>query len=191
MGYETGDHRDERNAPVDLEGESFLQTALALALAAHILFGVVAVDLIVGRGVVACDVDAVLDAAELVVTKVQLVVQTPAVPRVFDLSRVARGNRGNAGRGLDSALHHIELAVHLEDVALARGDADAFGVDFPAVLALILDVVDGEQALDVVVPRSVRIEQIVVNGNERRLPVVVYSHAQAGSVTGVRNAVGL
>ena len=172
MGHETGYHCDQRNAPVDLEGESLLKAALALALAAHIFFCVVAVDLIVGRGIVACDVDAVLDAAELVMTKIQLVVQTPAVPRVFDFSRVAGRNRGDTCRGLDSALHHIELAVHLENVALARGDSHALGVDLPAVLALILDVVDGEQALDVVIPWSVRIEQIVVNGNQSRLPVV-------------------
>ena len=81
--------------------------------------------------------------------------QTPAVPRILDLGSVAGRYGGNAGRGLDSALHHVELAVHLEDVALACGDTYALGVDFPAVLTLILDVVDGEQALDVVIPRSV------------------------------------
>ena len=169
---QTGDHGNQRNAPVDLEGEALLQAALVFALAAHILLGVVAVDLIVGGRVVACEIDAVLDAAELVMTEVQLVVQTPAVPRILDLRSVAWRNGGNAGRGLNSALHHIELAVHLENMALAGGDADALGVDFPAVLALILDVVDGEQALDVVVPGSVGIEQIVVHGNQSCLPVV-------------------
>ena len=169
---QTGDHGNQRNAPVDLEGQTLLQTALALALAAHVLLGVVAVDLVVGRRVIAGNVDTVLDAAELVVTEVQLVVQTPAVPRILDLSRVARRYGRNTGRGLDGALHHVELAVHFEDVALARRNTDALGVDLPAILTLILDVVDGEQALDVVVPRSVRIEQIVINRNKRCLPVV-------------------
>ena len=172
VGNQTGDHGNQRNTPVDLEGKALLQTALVFTLAAHILLGVVAVNLVVGRGIIAGEVDAVLDAAELVVTEVELVMQTPAVPRILNFSRIARRNGGNAGGGFDSALHHVELAVHFEDFALARRNTDALGVNLPAILTLVLDIMDGEQALDVVVPRSVRIEQIVIHGNERGLPVV-------------------
>ncbi len=42
----------------------------------------------------------------------------------------------------------------------------------PTVFALILDVMDGEQRLDIVIPRVLGIEQIVVYGNQRCLPVV-------------------
>ncbi len=172
VGNKTGNHTYERRLPALLETESLLESLLADALAAHILLGVVAVELIVGGGIVAREVDTVLDTAELVVTEIELVMQAPAVPGILNFSGIARRNGRNTGRGLDRALHHVELAVHLEDIALACGNTYALGVDFPAILTLILDVVDGEEALDVVIPGSVRIEQIVVYGYKSGLPVV-------------------
>ena len=172
VGNKTGNHTYERRLPALLETESLLESLLADALAAHILLGVVAVELIVGGGIVAREVDTVLDTAELVVIRVQRVMQTVAVPRILDLQRVGGGDGVDAGGAEDRALHHVELAVHLEDIALARGNTYALGVDFPTILTLILDVVDGEEALDVVIPGSVRIEQIVVYGYESGLPVV-------------------
>ena len=98
--------------------------------------------------------------------------QTVAVPRILDLHRVGGGDGVDAGGAEDRALHHVQLAVHLQDLGLCGRNTDALGVDLPAVLALILDVVDGKEGLDVVVPRILAVEEIVVDGYQRCLPVV-------------------
>ena len=55
-------------------------------------------------------------------------------------------------------------------------NADNVFVKIPAVLALILYIVDREQALDIVIPAVVRIEKIIVNGYKRCLPVVAVDY---------------
>ncbi len=159
--------------PSLLQAELILQGFLALCLAR--LEGVDVVvegDVRVGGGVVGVHVDAVQDAAELVLLLAQQSVQTVAEPRVEDLLCVGGADGGDLVGSLDGALHEVGAAVVLHDMLVAAADAAGVFQNIGAVLALIGDVVDGEDGLDAVELVQMTIVQVQVHRHQSGLPVV-------------------
>ena len=160
-------------AAVLVEAELILQSLLALCLA---LFEVVDIvvegDVGVGGRVVGLHVDTVQDAAELVLLLAQQSVQTVAEPRVEDLLCIGGADGGDLVCRLDGTLHEVGAAIVLHDMLVAAADAAGVFQNIGAVLALIGNVVDGEDGLDAVELVQMTIVQVQVHRHQSGLPVV-------------------
>ena len=156
-----------------MQAELILQGGLADRLAVLEGVGVVVFgDVGVGGRVKHIDVDAVEDAAGLVLFLAQQAVQAVAEPGVQNFLRVGGADRRDLVGSLDGAFHKVGAAVVLDDMGVARTDAAGILEDVEAVLALVGDVVDGEHRLDAVELVEVTVVQVEVHRRERGLPVV-------------------
>ena len=126
----------------------------------------------VGGRVVGLHVDTVQDAAELVLLLAQQSVQTVAEPRVEDLLCIGGADGGDLVCRLDGTLHEVGAAIVLHDMLVAAADAAGVFQNISAVLALIGDVVDGEDGLDAVELVQMTIVQVQVHRHQSGLPVV-------------------
>src|SRR5699024_2277585 len=117
-------------------------------------------------------VDAVEDAAQLILLLPQQGVQAIAERGVQDLLGVGGADGGDLVGGLEGALHEVGAAVVLDDVLVAPADAAGIFQDIQAILALVSDVVDGEDGLDPVELVQVTVVQVQVDRDQGRLPVV-------------------
>ena len=156
-----------------MQAELVLQCFLALCLALFKVGDVVVEgDLRVGGGIIRLHVDAVQDAAQLILLLAQQGIQTVAEPGVQDLLRIGGADGGDLVGRLEGTLHEVGAAIVLDDVLVAAADAAGVLQNVGAVLALIGDVVDGEDGLDPVELVQMTVVQIQVNGHQRGLPVV-------------------
>ena len=97
-----------------------------------------------------------------------------AVVGRLDLLGIARGHGRDRARGQDGRLHEVDIAVHLHKARAEVGVVDAHDVleHVPAIAALEGDIVDGEDGLDAGVVRPAGEHEVVVDRDERGLPVV-------------------
>ena len=136
MAHQPGDHGDD-GAAVRLEAELLAEGLLAGRLAGGKVGGVVmGGDVRVGGGVVADRVDAVEDAAQLILLLPQKAVQPVAEPGVQDLARVGGADRADPVAAFDGALHKVGAAVVLHHMGVPPADAAGVLQDVQAVLAL-------------------------------------------------------
>ena len=170
--HHAADHGKD-GAAVLIEAELLLQGLLAGRLALFkVVDAVVEGDAGIGGGVVGVHIDAVEDAAQLILLLSQQSVQTVAEPRVEDFLRVGGADGGDLIGSLDGALHEVGAAIVFHDVLVAAANAAGVFEDVGAVLALISDVVDGEDGLDAVELIQMAVVQVQVHGHQRGLPVV-------------------
>ena len=111
-------------------------------------------------------VDAVEFVAELILLCHKNAVETVCVPRVEYLPRIARTYRCYAVGSLDSALHHIDVAVIFEDIRVIHRYTHDLIEYLLAVFALILDVMDSIDVLYAVIALLILIVNVVVNRYE-------------------------
>ena len=111
---------------------------------------------------------------QLVAVHAQHRVETVAVVFGLDLLGIRGRYGGNGGRRDDRSLHEVDVAVHRHKAGAEVRVIDAEHVlqDLAAVAALILDIMDGENGLDVLIERTGREHQIVVDRHQSGLPVV-------------------
>ena len=160
-------------AAVLVQAKLVLQGLLALCLALFKVGDIVVEgDLGVGGGVVGLHINAVQDAAELILLFPQQGIQTVAEPGVQDLLCVGGADGGDLIRRLKGTLHKVGAAIVFHNVLVTVADAAGILQDIGAVLALICDVVDGEDGLDPVELIQMAVVQVQVNGNQCGLPVV-------------------
>ena len=124
------------------------------------------------RKVVGVHVDAVQDAAQLILLLPQQGVQAIAEPGVQDLLGIGGADGGDFVGGLEGALHEVGAAVVLHDVLVPAADAAGVLQDLQAILALVGDVVDGKDGLDPVELVQMTVVQVQIHGDQGRLPVV-------------------
>ena len=172
VGYQTGDHGHD-GAAVLLQAKDLLQFLFTGRFALLHRVGVeVGGHVGVGFGVVALHVDAVEDAAQLVLFLPQQIVQTMAEPGVQDLAGIAGAHGGDAVGHLDGALHKVGAAIVLHNMGIPAADAAGILQNIQAVFALILDVVDGEHALGIAQLGDAVLVLQQVDGYQSGLPVV-------------------
>ena len=94
------------------------------------------------------------------------------IPRIQDLPGIAGAYGGDLVGGFNGALHHIHAAVILQQSGVIQGNAHQLVEHFLAVLALVLDVVDGEYGMDVLIALLILVENLVVHRDHGSLPVV-------------------
>ena len=170
--HHAADHAKD-GAAVFIQTEPVLQSFLALGLAGlKGLDAVIEGDVLVSSGVVGVHIDAVQDAAQLVLLLTQQSVQTVAEPRVQNLLCVGGADGGDLVGGLEGALHEVGAAVVLHDMLVPVADAAGVLQNIGAVLALIGNVVDGEHGLDAVELVQMTIVQVQVHRHQSGLPVV-------------------
>ena len=166
-------HHAKDGAAVLVQAELVLQGLLALCLALFkVVDAVVEGDVLVGGGVVGIHVDAVQNAAQLILLFPQQSVQTVAEPGVQDLLCVGGADRGDLVGRLKSTLHEVGAAIVLHDVLVTAADAAGIFQNVGAVLALVGNVVDGEHRLDAVELIQMAVVQVQVHGHQSSLPVV-------------------
>ena len=160
-------------AAILVQAELILQGFLALCLALFKVGDVVVEgDVLIRSGIVGIGIDAVQDAAQLVLLLPQQSVQTIAEPRVEDLHGIGGADSGDLIGSLESTLHEVCAAVVLYDVLVAAADAAGVLQNVGAVLALISDIMDGEDGLDAVELIQMAIVQVQVHRHQSGLPVV-------------------
>ena len=129
---------------------------------------------IAGR-IVAYDVDAVQDAVQDVATAAERSVQALAVLGRADLGGVGGGD-GSDGVGVVDGPEHVVdgtvVAAELPNRRLDMRQAEDVAEQHVGELALEGDVVDGEDALDVLVDGQALIELAQEHRRERGVPVV-------------------
>jgi len=167
------DHGDDGRVRADLEPELPAQRGAAGGFTTQVVGGVGRGDAAVVRGVKNGGVDAVEDAGQLVLPGVENPLEPLTVSRRADLARVARAD-GVDVVGKDAAgLEQVRAAVELHELGriIARVDAEQVLYKFKGELALIGDVVDGQQRLHARLhPAGVlRFHQ---HGQHGRVPVV-------------------
>ena len=115
------------------------RAALQAALPSCEGVGIVVLDDVgVGGGVKDIHVDAVQDAAELILLLAQQAVQTMAEPRVQDLLGIGGADGSDLVGGLDRALHEVGTAVIFHNMGVAGADAAGILENVQTVLALVL-----------------------------------------------------
>ena len=167
------DHGDDGRVRADLETELPAQRGAAGGLAARVVGGVGRGDAAVVRGVKDGGVDAVEDAGQLVLPGVENALESLAVSRRADLTGVARAD-GVDVVGKDAAgLEQVRAAVELHEFRriIARIDAEQILHEFEGELALIGDVVDGQQRLHARL-HSAGVLRFHQHGQHGRVPVV-------------------
>ena len=118
------DHGED-GAAVLVQAELVLQCFLALCLALFKVGDVVVEgDLRVGGGIIRLHVDAVQDAAQLILLFAQQGIQTVAEPGVEDLLRIGGADGGDLVSRLEGTLHEVGAAIVLDDVLVAAADAE-------------------------------------------------------------------
>ena len=138
-------------AAVLVQAELILQGFLALCLALFKVGDVVVEgDVLIRSGIVGIGIDAVQNAAQLILLLAQQAVQTVAEPRVEDLHGIGGADGGDLVGSLEGALHKVCAAIVLHDVLVPAADAAGIFQNVGAVLALVGNVVDGEHRLDAV-----------------------------------------
>ena len=170
MAHKARHHGQHGHRPV-VQAEDALQLFLAgqlvrLEIGRRIVFGKVRV---CGR-VVAFGVDAVQNAAQLVLLLPQQAVQPMAVPWVQYFCGITGRNGSHLVGTLDGALHEVHTAVILQQMRVCMADAQGILHNIHAVFALILDIVDGEHRFDAAVRFQVPVIQVQIHGHQRRLP---------------------
>ena len=166
------DHTKD-GATVLVQAKPILQGLLALCLALFkVVDAVIEGDVLVGGGVVGIHVDAVQDAAQLILLFPQQGIQTVAEPGVQDLLCVGGADRGDLVGRLKSTLHEVGAAIVLHDVLVPAADAAGIFQNVGAVLALVGNVVDGEHRLDAVELIQMAVVQVQIHGHQSSLPVV-------------------
>ena len=167
------DHGDDGRVRADLKPELPAQRGAAGGLAAQVVGGVGRGDAAVVRGVKNGGVDAVEDAGQLVLPGVENALEPLTVSRRADLARVARAD-GVDMVGKDAAgLEQVRAAVELHELrrVIARVDAEQVLYKFKGELALIGDVVDGQQCLHARL-HSAGVLRFHQHGQHGRVPVV-------------------
>ena len=170
--HHAADHGKD-GAAVLMEAELLLQGFLAGCLALFkVVDAVVERDMGVGGRVVGVHVNAVQDPAELILLLPQQGIQAVAEPRVQNFLCIGGADRGDLISGLDGAFHEVGAAIILHDVLVTAADAAGIFQNLGAVLALIRNVVDGEDGLDAVELIQMAVVQVQVDGDQSGLPVV-------------------
>ena len=170
--HHAADHAKD-GAAVLVQAKPILQGLLALCLALFkVVDAVIEGDVLVGGGVVGIHVDAVQNAAQLILLFPQQGVQTVTEPGVQDLLCVGGADRGDLVGRLKSTLHEVGAAIVLHDVLVTAADAAGIFQNVGAVLALVGNVVDGEHRLDAVELIQMAVVQVQVHGHQSSLPVV-------------------
>lgn len=103
-------------------------------------------------------------------------VQPVGIEGVEDFGRVGFAHGGDRRGGLYAALHIVHAAVVEHERVRPFGQSHNVCEQLRAVLALELDVVDGEHRLDVAVFVRKAVIHVEINGRERGLPVVAVQH---------------
>ena len=131
-------------------------------------------DPLVRRRVVAGGVDAVEDAAELIVAAAEDGVQTVGEGGVLQFLRVGGGNGVHRIRAEDGSLQKVHVPVHKDGAVLRPAFVKTEEVPqrFPAIAALVLDIMDAEHRPDGAVAGVPDAVVLQVDGDQRRLPVV-------------------
>ena len=171
------DHGNDGRVFADLEPELLTQRGAADRLAAHVVHGVGRGDAAVVRGVKYGGVDAVEDARQLMLPRVENALEPLAVSRRADLAGVARAD-GVDVVGKDTArLEQVCAAVELHKLRriIACVDAEQILHEFEAELALIGDIVDRQQRLH---PRlhPAGVLRFHQHGQHGGMPVIAVQH---------------
>ena len=155
-----------------------LQRRLALGLAREVVHREGVGDARIHARVVLLRVDAVQDAVQLPGALLEDVLETLAVEGHLELLGVRGAHRGDRVGVEQRALHEVDglgAHVHLAGGRRVGKPADV-AQDIVSVLALELDVGDGEDRLDVVVAGKPAVELAQEHAGKRRLPVVAVQH---------------
>ena len=129
-------------------------------------------NILVRCGVVILGIDAVEDARQLPRALAQDRVEPVGIPRIQDLVGIRGADGGDAVGALDRALHKVDVTVVLDDARILGVKPQDLGDELFAVHALVLDIVNGENRLDVLIARRLRIHGAVIHRRERGLPIV-------------------
>ena len=94
------------------------------------------------------------------------------IPGIQNLLCIGGADGGNPVSALNGTLHDVDAVVIFQQVCFGSGNTQHIVEQLHAVLALILDIVNGNQGLNATIPVVVGIEQTIVNRNQSGLPVV-------------------
>ena len=156
-----------------MQAKLVLQVFLADSLAVLEGLGVVVLGNVgVGGGVEHIDVDAVQNAAQLILLLAQQAVQTMAEPGVENFLCIGGADGRDLIGTLDCTLHEVGTAVVLHHMGVAGTDAAGILEDIQAVLALVGNVMDGEHRLDAAEFIQMAVIQVQIDRSQRGLPVV-------------------
>ena len=175
--HESRDRAQDREARLLIQPKLSLERRLAESLAAHILRREGKGQAFVQTGVIVIHVNAVEDAAQLAVHQVRHALQPAAEGGIVQLSRVGGGDGGHRVRHQHGPLHQVHVLPPLVEIAQAAvipapGQAEGVLELVGAILALIGDVVDGIDSLDLFQLAPVDGVVLQIDDSKRRLPVV-------------------
>ena len=152
--------------------QTFLKRPFVFRFSRRIISGIMAVKLRVGLRIVFIGVDAVEYPRQFPFPQPEDRIESMGIPGIEYLARVGRADRRNTVCGFNGAFHQINAAVLLHDGAGTLRYAEHIFQNFHAVFALILDIVDGKDRFDGLIPLLSGIKQSLVYGNERGLPII-------------------
>ena len=178
VGDKAADDGKDGDVGVLVQAHHMLQGSLVCSLAGHIRGGVVCADALVGGRIVELHVNAVEHAAELIVALAHDALQPVGKVSLLELTCVSGRNSVDGVGAKKGALDEVHVAVHHDGAVVGPAGIQAENVfkNVPAIPALILDVMDGEDGFDgteVILPYAVILE---VDGDQCGLPVVAVDH---------------
>ena len=91
-------------------------------------------------------------------------IQPVTVPGIQDFFGVGGGHGGYFIGAFNARLHKVHQSVVENEIVVFRGDAQHILQQLVAVLALVLNVVNGEYGFNVFIPHSVGIIAAVIQG---------------------------
>ena len=95
-----------------------------------------------------------------------------AEPRVQNFLRIGGADGGDLVGGFDGALHEVGATVKFDHMGIAGADTTGVLQNIQAVFALIRNVVDGENGLDLAELVQMTVVQVQIDGGQGRLPVI-------------------
>ena len=172
MADQAGNHSHDR-ASVLVQTELILKGCLAGCFALLERVDVIVFDNVrVSSRIIDIHVNAVEDAAQLILLLAQQSIQAMAEPRVKDFPRIGGADRGDLVGSLNGALHKVGTAVIFHDMRITLADTAGIFKDFQTVLALVGNIVDREHRLDTVELIQMAVIEIEINRGQCRLPVI-------------------
>ena len=178
LAGQTADHADHRNVAVLLQAQLALQHDLILGLVLEVGREVVDPDVLVVAGSVIIVVNTVQDADQVVLAGAEQAVQALAVEVGLDLLSVGGRYGGDLVSVHQTALHAGSGAVELQLIGGVALHAQANQILHVAqtAYALILQVVNGVDGLDLRIYRQVAILNLQHRRDQAGLPVVAVQH---------------
>ena len=171
---QTGHTGDDRYVGVFPEPHSLLKGPLASRLSTQVIGAEGGGQTVAIGGIIEGGVQAVEDAPHLPAVVRHYALQAVGIEGVLELTGIGGGDGGHIVGGVDGALHQVHVPVVGQHVLIHIAGVETQQVldDLVAVAALILDVVDGEDALGAAqLPNALPLLQ-QVDGHQGGLPVV-------------------